>query len=344
MNARKMVIVLGVFCFLLTVVPVGIASAQSKTVNMKIALSLPPKGPFYNGVFVKFVDEIKKRSNGQLNIKIYPSATLLKAKAMHDGVASGIADMAWDLHVYNFGRFPLTSVLSLPFLSPSNDVGTAVLHDLYDEFPEIRAEHDKVHILWFWGTMPTEIHTVKKPIRTLEDLKGMKLASRGGAARTLKALGAMPVAMTTGEYYQAMEKGVVDGGATAYGAFNSQRLYEVSKYHTNAHLGATTTMVIMNKKRWNSLSPSMQKVLTDYSSIGRKSMITFGLEEKAQGIKNAEKTGEMISLSPSERARWMAEANPAWEAWVKKREAKGLPGRKVLDRAVELVKKYESEK
>ncbi len=65
-----MVIVLGVFCFLLTVVPVGIASAQSKTVNMKLALSLPPKGPFYNGVFVKFVDEIKKRSNGQLNIKV----------------------------------------------------------------------------------------------------------------------------------------------------------------------------------------------------------------------------------------------------------------------------------
>jgi len=136
----------------------------------------------------------------------------------------------------------------------------------------------------------------------------------------------------------------VDGCVGAYGVFNSQRYYEVTKYHTNAHLGATTTMVIMNKKRWNSLSPDMQKVLTDYSTIGMKNTITFALEEKAKGIENAKRTGEMIELSPQERARWVATAKPVWEAWVKQVEAKGLPGRKVLDRTLELVKKYKSKK
>ena len=339
-----MVIVLGVFCFLLTVVPVGIASAQSKTVNMKFAYGSPPKGPLYNGVFVNFVEEIKTRSNGQLNIKIYPSGTLLKWKAQWKGIVKAIADVTWDIHVYNKGLFPLSLVLSLPFLSPSNAVGTAVLHDLYNEFPEVKAEYDQVHVLWFWGTMPAEIHTTKKPVRKLEDLKGMKIASNAGSASALKGLGAVPVVMTASDYYQSLEKGVVDGFTGAYGMFNNFRLYEVTKYHTNAHLGATTTMVIMNKNRWNSLSSDMQKVLTDYSAIGRKNQIAFGLKEKAKGIENAKKTGEMIGISPSERARWVATAKPAYEAWVKKVEAKGLPGQKVLDRTLELVKKYESEK
>jgi len=345
MKARKMVIVLGVFCFLLTLVPVGIASAQSKTVNMKIAYSGPPKGPFYNGVFVNFVDEVKKRSNGQLNFKIYPSGTLLKSKGGYKGVVSGIADMMWTLHVMEMGRFPLTYVLSLSFVSPSNAVGTAVLDDLYNEFPEIKAEHDETHLLWFWGTMPTEIHTTKKPVRKLEDIKGMKIACTGGTAKTLKGIGATPVVMSPGDMYQSLQKGVVDGVAVAYGWFNSRRYYEVTKYHTNAHLGGITTMVSMNKRSWNSLSPDMQKILADVSVISQKNMITFGLKEKATGIENAKKRGqEMITLSPQERGRWVATAKPAWDAWVKKMEAKGLPGRKVLDRTLELVKKYESQK
>jgi len=230
-------------------------------------------------------------------------------------------------------------------MSPSTDVGTAVLCDLYNEFPEFKAEYDEVHVLWFWGTMPTEIHTVKKPVRKLEDLKGMKIACPRGPAKTLKGLGAVPVVMPPADMYQSLEKGVVDGIAVAYGWFNNSRFYEVTNYHTNAHLGAITSMMIMNKKRWESLSPDLQKVFNDYSPIGMQSMIDNGLKDKASGMENAKKPGhEWITLSDEERARWVATAKPAWEDWVEKMEAKGLPGRKVLDRTVELVKKYESEK
>jgi len=193
--------------------------------------------------------------------------------------------------------------------------------------------------------MPTEIHTVKKPVRKLEDLKGMKIACTRGPAKTLKALGAVPVVMPPADMYQSLEKGVVDGVAVAYGWFNNSRFYEVTNYHTNAHLGGITSMMIMNKKRWKSLSPDMQKIFNDYGPIGSKSMIENALKDKATGIKNAKKPGhEYITLSDQERARWVATAKPVWDAWAKKMEKKGLPGKKVLDRTVELVKKYSSQK
>ena len=80
MKTKKTVALLTIFGLVLTLGLMDIALAQSKPVKMKFSYGGPPKGPFYNQVYVTFVDNVKKRSQGKLDITIFPSGTLLKSK------------------------------------------------------------------------------------------------------------------------------------------------------------------------------------------------------------------------------------------------------------------------
>jgi TRAP-type C4-dicarboxylate transport system substrate-binding protein len=186
---------------------------MAKTFELSFATHLPPKAAPYPHAFLPWAKEIEKRTNGQVKIKFYLSQTLVKARDSFDAVKNGVADISWVMFSWTPGRFPLTSVMELPYLIKSTFAGAHVLTDLYKKFPEMRAEVKDVHLLHLWTTMPYELHTVKKPIYKLEDIKGMKLATQPGARAALEAVGAIPVTMPTPELYQTVEKGVTDGTA-----------------------------------------------------------------------------------------------------------------------------------
>jgi TRAP-type C4-dicarboxylate transport system substrate-binding protein len=232
--------------------------------------------------------------------------------------------------------------MELPFLSPDTFPGAFALQDLYKKFPEISAEHKDVHVLFLWVTLPYEIHTVKKPVRTIGDIKGMKLATQPGAVAALQGLGAVPVTMPTPRIYQSVEKGVVDGSALAWGAYKAWKLYEVTKYHINPHMGGLPYWTVMNKNSWNSLPKGAQKVITDVTTeMMPQTLCAAVTKEGKKGIEmSLKRNHEIIDLSPGDLAKWRATSKPAWEKWIKDMEARGLPGRAVLDEAVRLVDKY----
>jgi TRAP-type C4-dicarboxylate transport system substrate-binding protein len=232
--------------------------------------------------------------------------------------------------------------MELPFLSPSTFVGAQVIGDLYNKYPQIRKEHDDVHLLFLWTTLPYEIHTSKKPVRKLEDIRGMKLACPPGAAATLQMLGATPVTMGLSDVYQAAQKGVTDGVAFAWGIFKARKIYEVTKYHTNIHLGGLPYWSAMNKRTWNKLSPDIQETITRITTeMMPETLCRAVTGEMQKGIKIVRERGqEVIEVSPKERARWVAVSRPAYDKWLKDMERKGLPGKAVLDDALMLVEKY----
>jgi len=316
--------------------------AVAKPLELSCALHVPPKAALFPKAFVPWGKEIEKRTNGQLKIKFYVAQTLIKGRDSYDGVLTGIADITWFYPGWAKGRFPLLEVMDLPYITKSTYAGAHVMTDLYKKFPEIQAELKDVHPLWFWTTMPYEIHTVKKPIRKLEDMKGMKFATMPGARKALNALGAVPVTMLSPEIYPTVEKGVTDGAAIAWGAFKAYKLVEVTKYHTNAHLGGMGSFIVMNKGRWNSLSKDVQKIVTKVTNEMMPDMQCAAVvEERKKGKKGCLDRGqEIYELSAKERARWVATGKPAYDKWVKDMEAKGLPGRAVLDEALRLIKAH----
>jgi TRAP-type C4-dicarboxylate transport system substrate-binding protein len=232
--------------------------------------------------------------------------------------------------------------VELPFLSPGTFGGAHALNGLYRKFPQIRAEHEDVHVLFLWCTLPYEIHTVKKPVRKLEDIKGMKLATQAGAVEMVRGLGAVPVSMGSPKIYMTVEKGVADGSALAWGAFKAWKLYEVTNYHTNAGLGSNSYWTAMNKNTWNRLPKDIQAIISNVTAEMMPDTLCGAVsKEMDKGIDIVKKRDhEVINLPSGERARWIATGKPAWKKWVKDMEAKGLPGQAVLDEAVKYVKGY----
>jgi TRAP-type C4-dicarboxylate transport system substrate-binding protein len=248
--------------------------------------------------------------------------------------------MAWGSQSWTGGRFPLSSVMGLPFLSPDTFVGAHALNDLYKKFPEIQKEYEDVHLLFLWVTLPYEIHTVKKPVRTIADMQGLKIATQPAAKAAMEGLKAVPVTMPTGKIYQTVEKGVADGSALAWGAYKAWKLVEVTNYHTNVHVGGVPYWTAMNKNTWNKLPKDIQAIVTAVTAEMMPDKLCGAVTaEMKKGIAITKKQGqEIIDISPAEREKWVATGKPAWDKWVKTMEAKGLPGRAVLDEAIKLVK------
>ncbi len=316
-------------------------ASDKKPIELSFATHIPPKAAPYPKAFLPWSKEIEKQTDGRVKFKFYLSQTLVKARDAYNGVKNGIADITWVALSLSQGKFPLTSVVELPYMVPDTFTGAHALNDLYKKFPEIRSEYEDVHVLFLWTTLPYEIHT-NKPVTKPQDVKGMKLATQPGARAALEGLGAVPVTMPVPKIYQTVEKGVADGSALAWGAYKAFKIYEVTKYHISPHLAGMAYGTVMNKKKWNSLSKQDQDIITRITNKMMPDTLCAAVTaEMNLGIKISKERGhEIIDLSPSELAKWKATGKPAWDKWVKQMEAKGLPGREVFDETVKLVEKY----
>lgn len=316
------------------------SAMAEKPIELSFALHIPSKAAPYHSAFKPWADELEKRTNGRLKIKFYLSQTLVKSRDSYDGVVNGIADIAWGAHSWTGGRFPLSSVMGLPFLSPDTFAGAHALNALYKKFPEIQKEYEDVHLLFLWVSLPYEIHTVKKPVRTIADMQGLKLATNPAAKAALEGLKAVPVTMPPPKIYQTVEKGVADGSALAWGAFKAWKIVEVTNYHTNVSLGGVPYWTAMNKNTWDKLPKDIQKIVNEVTAEMMPDKLCGAVTgEMKKGIEITKKQGhEIIDISAEDRPKWVATGKPAWDQWAKKMEAKGLPGKAVLEEAIKLVK------
>lgn len=295
-----------------------------------------------------WVKRVEEATKNRVKIDIFPAQTLAKGADTLNAVITGVADMGWCWHGYWPDMTPLSDVITLPALpSRSAEEGSEVLWRLYERFPAIQREFKDVHVLQLWTGDPRFLITTKKQVKTMEDIKGMKIRTPGGPpTEQIKALGAAPVLIPMPETYQALDKGVIDGLDISWEGTYSFRLYEVGKYFTMAPLTTTYFSMVMNRQKWDSLPKDIQEAITRVSGLeaakfwGRN---FFDTVESAV-IENAKKGGYVLvkySLPPEERERWRRiSGEPIWKEWVKKMESKGRPeAQQVLNAALEMFKR-----
>ena len=145
--------------------------SSAEVIKLKSANYLPPTHKM-SLLGQKFCEEVNKRSNGRVEITYYPGGTVLSPAKMFNGVVTGIADMGLSHIGYTRGRFPVTEVFDLPLGFPSGYVASQVSNDFYNKFKP--AEWDSVHILYLTTSGPLILQTVSKPVKTLQDLKGLE--------------------------------------------------------------------------------------------------------------------------------------------------------------------------
>ncbi len=176
-----------------------VASPALAQIKMNYSVFFP--APHKNAVLAtEWAKEIEKRTGGKVQITVFPGGTLTPADKCYDGVVKGISDIGFSVLAYTRGKFPLTEVSDLPLGMKSGLVATKVINDYYKKFKP--KEFDEVKVMYLHGHGPGIIHS-KKEVKTLEDLKGMKIRCTGMAAKIAGALGATPVAMPMGETYDA---------------------------------------------------------------------------------------------------------------------------------------------
>lgn len=286
-----------------------------------------------------FSAELEEATEGRLKITSYPGASLAAPDEHFDAAATGSVDFALSVHGYTPNEFPLTSVMELPFMSESAVNGSKNLWELYNEFDEFDDEYAGTVPLWLYTTDPGQLYTVDKQVKSIEDLKGMRIRSPSPeTSEWLEALGATPVSMPMNENFEALERGVVDGTIAPWEAVKTWGLDEVIDYATVGNFYSTTMFVVMNEGIWNDLSEEDQATIKELT--GEKMAVKtgeifdqFGLEAVEQA---KEKGIEIYELSDSDLEEWKKFINPTIESWINNLEGKGLPGQQVYDRAVEL--------
>ncbi len=142
------------------------AASAMDPVELSFSLHFPKRVVLAPKVYIPFANQIEKRTKGLVKVKLYYAQSLAKTKDAYNAVVNGIADMTYTQHAHTPGQHPLVSVMGLPFLTPSTAVSTRVFHELYKKFPEIRKEHDDVHVLWLWSTLPLNSTRSKSPSKS----------------------------------------------------------------------------------------------------------------------------------------------------------------------------------
>jgi len=281
-------------------------------------------------VFDGFCKEINKRTNGKVEMVYFVGGSLLTPTKTAAGVSTGIADIGLSHCSYTRGRFPVLEGMELPLGFPSSWIASHVANDFYDKFKP--KEWDDHHVLMFSTGPSSVLYTLDKPVRNLEDLKGLKIRATGRTADIAKALGASPIPMDIGDVYEAFRRGVLDGAMGGLDQMVGFKFGELLKYTTESwKVGFVNTFyVVMNKRKWQSLPADIKKVFSDVSEEYKEKWAVAWNESDIEG-REFQKShgGQFIPLSDQEALRWRKATEPVIAAYKKDLVSRGYNEKEV---------------
>lgn len=337
MKKKGLLMIFVLMCLLLSLPGLFVSSVMAETVNLTFSVFFPPTHA-HAIASMEMAKQIEERTNGQVKITVFPGGTLTNASVCYDGVVKGISDLGHSAFAYTRGRFPLMEAVDLPFGYSNGKIATRVAYEFYKKMnPE---ELRDVKVLTIHAHGPGVL-AAKKDVNSLDDMKGMKIRCTGLSSKLAEVLGAAPVAMPQNAAYEALQKGVVEGTFCPIEVLKGWKQGEVIDYVIETEsLGYTTAMfVVMNKEKYDSLPPDVQKV---FDEVGEEWVDVHGKvwdDADNEGRAFVEELGKSIhSLSPEQEAQWIEAIQPIIDDYQTRMEENGLPGKEAVEVIRELVK------
>jgi TRAP-type C4-dicarboxylate transport system substrate-binding protein len=297
-------------------------------------------GPKYSEI--PYLKRMEQATGNRIKFEPYWSQTLAKGPDIWNAVKTGVADAGWCFHNYWPGMTELANAISLPGLGfKDTEHAGAVMYQIYQEFPSIRAEFKDVHVLTTWCDGHQIALTRSKQIKTLEDLKGLKMRATGmNLINLMTTLGATPVTFPMPDAYLSLDRGVIDGMTSPWEAAISFKLDEVSKYMVVAPWTFFHFTYSMNKAKWDSLPKDIQEAITKVNNLENARILSRNWEENAmqEFLRISKGKIEPYTMPESELKKLFNISKPLRDEWVKKMTAAGRPdAAKVLNRIQELI-------
>ena len=318
-------------------------SAQDKVIELKFNDWGPP-GIGIGKLHQQAAKMIEERTNGKVKVNCFFSQSLLKYPETFRGVSSDIADIS--LYV-SMPMHEVNRILGMGFTGlPGMMKSTKIFQRMLEQYPEFNQEFEKSGVKWIniRSMLPTQLHLVKKQVRLPEDMKGMRVIGDPSLADSFKEVGAAVLQLGPPDWYSALERGVAQAHLVHYAAAYEFKIQELFKYHTHfgeGAGGATPIGFIVNLKKWNSLSPDIQKVIKDVYDWVNEEGLKYDVNILQTAINAAKKDGHIITeLTPEEVQVWLDWAKPSNDKLLEEIAAKGWPARRIYDGMQQLIQEY----
>jgi len=308
----------------------GTSRAQQE--EIKLATFVPPTHYGLAQIMVPWGKEIAEKSGGRLNLRVFPSMQLGgKPPELYKQMVRGLSDITFTLPGYTSADFPLMSLSELPGMATSSEEGTRKMWQHMKFFTDGEMKESKPLVIWTGDA--AAVMTRSKPVRRLEDMKGMKIRTPSSAqSEQLIALGATPIDMPAGQIYNSIERGVVDGALISMAGAIDFKLLEVCRHFTiDVPVGRSPFTINMNLARYQKLPADLRKIIDDTTGLGLSLRAAANIQKHSDdAVAAARRDKEVIALSADEQRRWTAAFAPLIRAQLAATEKPGVPARDFL--------------
>jgi TRAP-type C4-dicarboxylate transport system substrate-binding protein len=295
----------------------GAASAQEKTLELKLSHWVPASHPLQKAL-EDWGAAVEKASGGTLHYKVFPAQQLGKAFDHYDMARDGIADITYINPGYQPGRFPIIAAGELPFLMSDAKGGSMALDAWYRKYAEKEMKDVKFCLAFIHA--PSSFHSRTKKIVVPDDIKGMKVRpAHATMANFVTLLGGTNVQSSAPEVRDIIERGVADSVTFPWGSLVLFGIDKVTKYHMDAPLYVTTFAFVMNKDKYNEMSPRQKKAIDDNcnsEAAGRVGEPWGKFEDAGIDKVKAESGHEVYKLTAEQTAAWKTASGPLVKAWA----------------------------
>lgn len=273
----------------------GAASSEEATAENPLVLTLAhnlAESHITSIALQEFADAVEEESDGRIQIRIFPNGQLGSETEVLEQLMAGVVDMtrvsAPGLATYNEGYH----TFGLPYIFDDNENYYNVMgSDAMGEFFR-SSEEDGFVTLTYYTSGARSFYTIDRPVRTPEDLKGLKFRVQDMKSQTdmMKALGGTPVAMAMGDVYTALQTGIIDGSENNETVLTTGKHGEICKYFSLDQHTMIPDVLVIGTEVWNKLSEEDQQILIDAAVTSTENHIVAWEEEIDKALEEAQST------------------------------------------------------
>jgi TRAP-type C4-dicarboxylate transport system substrate-binding protein len=292
------------------------ASNAEAAETIKFSTTLPKFGPAGNAGMIPWMRAVERDSGGDIKFEEFWGGQLIgNPTKEYDALVNGVCDMTIIVTSFVQQQFPDSHLFESPGVVRS--AGEAAYGGWKMSERKMLRGMDKIHPAAIFANDPGTAH-LAKPIKSLDQMKGLKIRVSGPAeAKIVEILGAAPVGMNITDAAESLSRGLYDGTFNGWAAIPSFRMAPLLKAHIDMPMGVRQFIVAINRAVYERLTPRAR------AAIDKNSGLTFSLvlarAFEADGIAErdaARKKGQIVPLTPQERARLEAAFRQMLDAWI----------------------------
>lgn len=322
-------------------------SQAAATVTLKFHTFMAPQSNVWQNMHKVWMDKVSKESGGRILFEAYPAMQLGGSPAqLYDQAKDGVVDIIWTIPGYTAGRFPRIEVFELPFMMSNAE---ATSHACWEYMQTMAADEFKdTQVLALQVHGPGVFHTKDKQIKTVADLKGLKM--RGPTRQVTKMLGylgAIPVGMPLPAIPDALSKGTIDGAALPWEVVPSVKVHELTRFHSEfdpagGALYTATFVLAMNKASYQALPPDLRKIIDNNSGLQTSGWL--GRVQQAGDTAGRQaalaRRNTIYTIPQADAQEFKRKAAMLEVEWVQNMNKRGFDGPQLLSTARSLIAKH----